>query len=221
MKLLSKKYIRRSCKKIIDLLWQTFIDGFFTLLPLCATIGIFSFSFGLLKRLLSPLQELNIPYIDTVPHSEFLLVIVFIFLAGIFLKTFILRSLLAYLEILMARIPLVRPIYLNIKQLVDAFTPSDNPTFKKIMLVEFPRKGMYSIGFLTSEFPTQITPGDIQEQLYSLFIPMTPNPTNGFFIALPLSECHEVQITTQEAMTLVMSGGIIQPDRFKKVEATK
>ena len=206
-------------KKILNGLWNTFIDGFFTLLPLCLTAGIFSFSFGLLKRLLSPLQELNIPYLDRVPHSEFLVVIVSIFLAGFFLKSFILRSLLAYFETLVSRIPLVRPIYLNIKQLVDAFSPSDNPTFKKIMLVEFPRKGMYTIGFLTNEFPVQLTPTGQHEPLYSLFIPMTPNPTGGFFIVVPQSECQELAISTQEAMTLIMSSGIIQPDRFKK--ATK
>ncbi len=209
---LAKQYTR----KIVNTFWNVFIDGFLTLLPLCVTIGIFAFSFSLIKSLLSPLQQLEIPYLHIIPHSEFLVMLAIILLAGFFLKSFILRSILSYFESLVARIPLVRPIYISIKQLVDAFSPNDgNPTFKKIVLVEFPRKGMYSIGFLTSEFPTQLTPANKTEVYYSIFVPMTPNPTNGFFIVMAQGDFTEIAITTQEAMSLIMSGGIIQPDRFK------
>ncbi len=210
---LTKRYIR----KIINTIWNIFIDGFLTLLPLCVTIGVISFSFTLIKSILSPLQQIDIPYLHIIPHSEFLVVLIIILLAGFFLKSFILRSILSYFESLVARIPLVRPIYVSVKQLVDAFSPSDgNPTFKKIVLVEFPRKGMYSIGFLTSEFPTQLTPANKTELYYSIFVPMTPNPTNGFFIVMAEGDFTEIGISTQEAMSLIMSGGIIQPDRFKK-----
>ncbi len=215
MKHIYVKKCNRYIKKISNTLVTTFLDGFFTLLPLCVTIGIFSFSFSLIKTILSPLQNLEIPYLSLIPHNEILLVFLLIFVAGFFLKSFLLRSLLAYCESLIARIPLVRSIYLNIKQLVDAFSPSDNPTFKKIVLVEFPRAGMYSIGFLTSEFPIQLTPTNITKPHYSIFIPMTPNPTNGFFVVMPQSGFTEITLSTQEAMTLIMSGGIIQPERFK------
>ncbi len=216
---MKKKYnrqIRKQAKRILNGLWNVFIDGFFTLLPLCLTIGIFSFSFSLLKNLLSPLQGLGIPYLHLIPHHEFLVVLTLILLAGIFLKSFVLRSMLDFFENILSRIPLIRPIYNSIKQLVDAFTPSDNPTFKKIVLVEFPRKGMYSIGFLTGEFSSQLVPTSKDEIYYSIFIPMTPNPTNGFFIVITENDFTELNLTTQEAMALVMSGGIIQPDRLKK-----
>jgi len=210
--------LRKQLKRMFNALWNVFIDGFFTLLPLCLTVGIFSFSFSLLKSLLSPLQGLGIPYLDVIPHHEFLLVLTIIMLAGLFLKTFVLRSLLDFFESVFSKIPLVRPIYMSVKQLVDAFSPGDNPTFKKIVLVEFPRKGIYSIGFLTTEIPTQLMPATKKETYYSIFVPMTPNPTNGFFIAITADDFTEIDLTTQEAMALVMSGGIIQPERFKKNE---
>lgn len=216
---MQKKYtrqIKKQTKRFLNGLWNVFIDGFFTLLPLCVTIGIFSFSFSLLKNLLSPLQGLGIPYLDLIPHHEFLVVLTLILLAGIFLKSFVLRSMLDFFETVFSKIPLVRPIYLSVKQLVDAFSPSDNPTFKKIVLVEFPRKGIYSIGFLTGEFSSQLVPTNKKETYYSIFVPMTPNPTNGFFIAITEDDFTEIDLTTQEAMALVMSGGIIQPDRLKK-----
>jgi len=211
-----RSHLHTYLKKTVNAFWNVFIDGFFTLLPLCLTIGIFSFSFSLLKSLLSPLQGLGIPYLDVIPHHEFLVVLTIIILAGLFLKSFVLRSMLDFFEILFSKIPLVRPIYLSIKQLVEAFSPSDNPTFKKIVLVEFPRKGIYSIGFLTSEFSSQLTPANKHETYYSIFVPMTPNPTNGFFIAITADDFTEIDLTTQEAMALVMSGGIIQPERLKK-----
>ena len=217
--MIQKKYtgqIRKHAKRVLNGLWNVFIDGFFTLLPLCLTIGIFSFSFSLLKNLLSPLQGLGFPYLHLIPHHEFLVVLTLILVAGVFLKSFVLRSMLDFFESVLSKIPLVYPIYNSLKQLVNAFTPSDNPTFKKIVLVEFPRKGISSIGFLTGEFSSQLLPDSKDTIYYSIFIPMTPNPTNGFFIIVAENDFTELNLTTQEAMALVMSGGIIQPERLKK-----
>ncbi len=210
------RLIKKQTRRVLGKLSSLFIEGFCTILPVCLTITIVSFSFSLLKAILSPLSNFNIPYLNAVPHSEIILMIAIIFLAGLFLKSFVMRWTLQIFENLFSRIPLIRPIYVGIKQLVDAFSPSDNPTFKKIVLVEFPRKGMYSIGFLTSEFSSQLTPSDKHETYYSIFVPMTPNPTNGFFIAITANDFTEIDLTIQEAMALVMSGGIIQPDRLKK-----
>ena len=208
--------VRKLTSRIFNKIWSLLIDGFFTLLPICLTITIVTFSFALLKTVLAPLQNFTIPILSNIPHNEIIVMLLIIFLAGLFLKSIVMRSFFNLFEALFSRIPLVRPIYLGIKQLVNAFSPSDNPTFKKIVLVEFPRKGMYSIGFLTSEFSSQLTPADKHETYYSIFVPMTPNPTNGFFIAITENDFTEINLTIQEAMTLVMSGGIIQPDHLKK-----
>ena len=107
----------------------------------------------------------------------------------------------------------MRPIYGGIKQLVQAFNPHDNVSFKHVVLVEFPRKGIYSMGFMTSEMPAELTP-DQATTYYNIFVPTTPNPTSGFFLVAAKENVHIVNISRQEAMALIISGGTIQPERF-------
>ena len=206
--------IRSVITKIVDYLGTLFLNGLLTLLPLMITFGFFSFSFRLLKNWLTPLQKLKIPYITAIPHSEIFLVIFAIFIAGFILKSFVFRSVLELFEKMIANLPVVRPIFTGIKQLVHAFSPSDTITFKKVVFVEFPRKGMYSIGFLTGEMPGQYAP---QKDIvfYNIFIPTTPNPTTGYFLMVQKDDFIIADLTTQEAMALIISGGIIQPNRKK------
>ena len=118
-------------------------------------------------------------------------------------------------EEILFKVPLVRPIYSGIKQLIHAFSIQDKITFKKVVLVEFPRTGIYSLGFLTSELPVSIAP-TTETKFYNVFIPTTPNPTSGYFIILSEKDFKEVDLTRQEAMAMIISGGIIQPERLLK-----
>ena len=201
-------------KKIADKVWTVFLNGLLTLLPITITFGIFSFSIKLLNGWLAPIRQLKAPYLEKIPHGEILLVIAIIFFAGLVLKSFILQSLFELFEFTVSSIPIVRPVYTGVKQLVHAFSPSDTQTFKQVVLVEFPRKGCYSVGFLTSEIAKELSPTQ-DEPYYNIFIPTTPNPTTGFFIIFTKKDFMPVDITTEEAMALIISGGIIQPARFK------
>jgi uncharacterized membrane protein len=100
---------------------------------------------------------------------------------------------------------------------VHALSAQDGFTFKHVVLVEFPRKGVYSLGFVMSKFPDHLSPQSTIP-LYSIYIPTTPNPTTGFFILSPQHEFTIVDLTRQEAMTLIVSGGILQPERFATKE---
>ena len=115
---------------------------------------------------------------------------------------------------MLEQIPFVRPLYTGVKQLVSAFSPSDTLTFQQVVLIEFPQKGMFSVGFQTSEIAPEIAP-DKQDTYYNVFIPTTPNPTTGFFVMAKRKDFKPVNLTTQEAMALIMSGGIVQPKRYK------
>lgn len=201
-------------RTIADKVWTVFLNGLLTLLPITITFGIFSFSVKLINGWLDPLRTLKIPYFESIPHGEILLVIGIIFFAGLVLKSFILQSILELIELIVSNIPIVRPVYTGVKQLVDAFSPSDTQTFKQVVLVEFPRKGCYSVGFLTSEITKELSPTQ-DESYYNIFIPTTPNPTTGFFIITTKKDFAPINITTEEAMALIISGGIIQPTRFK------
>ena len=101
------------------------------------------------------------------------------------------------------------------KKLVQAFSVQDKISFKQVVLVEFPRLGIYSLGLLTSELRQDLAP-DKDKKFFNIFIPTTPNPTSGYFVILPQDQVTIIDITRQEAMAMIISGGIIQPERFSK-----
>lgn len=199
---------------IYSIIKSFFINGLLTLLPIVITLSFFSFTFRLIKAWLAPLQELDIPYINLIPHGEIILVVLFIFAAGIILRSFIIQSVINLFELLLSNVPIIYPVYNGIKQLIHAFSPNGKETFKQVVLVEFPLKGTYCLGFLTSELKKELAPNK-EEPFYNIFVPTTPNPTTGYFVIVPKQNFTTVDLTTEEAMALIISGGIIQPDRLK------
>lgn len=205
--------------KLFHTTWTLFLSGLFTLLPFTITLALFNTSFQLIVTWLKPLRSLINPIIlYKIPYAEIILVVIIIFIIGILYKIFIIRPIIHAIESLFFKIPLIRPIYSGVKQLVHSFSSHDKLTLNKVILVEFPRKGIYSLGFLTSELPPEITP-NTSEQFFNIFIPTTPNPTSGFCIMVSENEFTIVDLTRQEAMAMIISGGIIQPDRFIKKQS--
>lgn len=199
-------------------LWSLFLSGLLTILPLTLTLALFSVSFKLITGWLSPIQQYIPTYITkTVPYAEVIIAIGVVFLIGTILKLFVLNTLIHTIERWIIRLPLVRPVYSGIKQLIHAFSIQDKISFKRVVLIEFPRSGIYSVGFLTNELSSEIAPHQ-NERYFNVFIPTTPNPTTGFFIIVKEAEVTIINLTRQEAMAMIISGGIIQPDRFTHKE---
>lgn len=195
--------------KFIDYIKSAFLNGFFTLLPLALTIWLFRTIFKLVKGWIEPLHSFIPPKLCCIPHSEIIIVFLFIILMGIILKLFFLKKIVHALEEnIVFKIPLIKQVYGGIKQLVHALTRHDQNSFHTVVIVEFPRKGSYSLGFLTNKLDIHY---NTQKNLCSVFIPTTPNPTTGFLIILPEDECQIVDMTRQEAMTMIISGGIVSP----------
>jgi uncharacterized membrane protein len=205
------RWVQKKISELLNNLWKLFLNGFLAILPIALTIVIFKITLNLIISWLEPLRPFVPTYLD-IPYGEVILAILIIFLFGIILKLFIMRSLINAIENFLIKLPLVRPIYSGIKQLVQAFSAHDQITFKKVVLIEFPRKGVYSIGFLTSELAPDVAPNK-EEKFYNIFIPTTPNPTSGYFIILPEREIMVISISRQDAMAMIISGGIIQPKR--------
>ena len=201
--------------------WRIFLNGLFAILPLTITLGLFLITFRLLLDWLRPIRVLlasRYPWIiDAIPYVEILIIFAAIFAIGSLLRTFMIRSVVHTIEALLVRIPLVRPVYTGVRQLVQAFSLQDKITFKKVVIIEFPRPGLYSIGFLTSQLPEQIAPQD-GRKFFNVFVPTTPNPTSGYFVIVPEQEINVVDLTRQEAMAMIISGGIIQPERFEVID---
>lgn len=208
--------IHSTIKKGIKFIWSLFMNGLLTLLPIAITVGVVSFFLGLLKKFFAPLRAFKnaIPYLGKIPHAEFIIGIGLIFAAGIFLRSFVIRYVFGMLESIVSHVPLVRLVYRSVKQLVSAFSPDDTHSFRQVVLVEFPRPGIYSIGFQTTKLSPDIAP-DKDRQYYNVFLPTTPNPTTGYFLIVREGDFRVVDLTTQEAMALIISGGIVQPDRCK------
>ncbi len=207
-------------RRFLDLIKSLFISGFLTLLPLALTVTLFAFLFRTAKSWFKPVYLILPDFLKAIPESELIVVFLLILAVGAILKFFILRFVVDMVEAGLGKVPLVRQVYFGIKQLISAFGPKDKQHFQQVVLVEFPRRGTYSVGFLTNEFPSELAPknahGEPHAIFYNIFVPHTPNPTTGFFILAPSHECITVPLTRQEAMTLIISGGIIQPDRFTK-----
>ena len=201
--------------QFLDFIKSIFFNGLLIILPIALTVAVFTFFFRLLKSWLAPLYRLEPLYLQAIPHSEFILVLLLILITGAVFRFFFLQRFLHMIERIALKIPLLNPIYSGIKQLVQAFTVPDKLTFQKVVLVEFPRTGLYSVGFLTSEVPYAISPHPTK-RYFKVFIPTTPNPTTGFLVAVEENEIISVDLSRQEAMSLIISGGIIQPERFAK-----
>lgn len=209
-------------QNISHFLKVAFINGLITILPFTLTVGLFLLSFRLIITWLKPVQKFigdPITFLAAVQYkviaNQLFLLILGILAIGIVIETLVLRRIVHRLENLLFKVPFVRTVYSGIKQLIQAFSAQDKLTFKKVILVEFPRQGLYSLGFLTSELPSSISP-NTQEKFYNIFIPTTPNPTSGYFVILPESSFKTVDLTRQEAMAMIISGGIIQPERLLK-----
>lgn len=203
--------------QLFDDIKSIFLNGLFTLLPITLTFLLFKASFKLIGNWIEPIHRLQPQCLQKLPYSDYIFVILFIFIIGIILKFFILKKLIHSIEeTIFYKIPILKTVYSGIKQLVHAITQQDQMSFNKVVITEFPNKGIYSLGFLTSEFPKKVFSVD-GVGYYSVFIPTTPNPTTGFFVLVRKEEIIEVDLTKQEAMSIIISGGIIKPERFRNI----
>lgn len=202
--------LKQQIKEFTYFIWSLFLKGFLALLPITLTIALLTFTFKKLKSWLHPIYELEPAFLKAIPFSEFLLTFSVILLMGFILNSFILQSLWDAFEKVVGKIPIIRPIYNGIKQLVQALNPDDNSNFKQVVLVEFPHKGTYTVGFVTSELTSHLSP-DQSNSYYTVFVPTTPNPTSGFFFLIAKDQAKILNISRQEAMTFIISGGTIQP----------
>ena len=137
-----------------------------------------------------------------------LLTIFFLYAIGIFAANIVGRRALALLDRVVERVPLVKTVYRGLKQILSSLSGDQTQNFQRVALVPFPHKGMRCVGFVTNIFKDSIT----GEELCSIFISTTPNPTTGYLQILKRSEITELDWSVEEAIRTIMSGGILKPD---------
>jgi uncharacterized membrane protein len=194
-----------------------FMHGFFILLPLAITFAVIRLIFRLIKSTLLPIYNLEPSVLKQIPHSEVIIAIVVTFILGILADLFLIKFIYKLENSILNKIPLFRQVYFGAKQLVTALNPKDKLTFKTVVIIEYPRTGVYSIGFITNEILPEHFPS-LSGKHYSVFIPSVPNPATGHYLIAPEKDCTIITISRQEALALIISGGIIQPDTVQKSE---
>lgn len=199
------------------------ISGLLVWLPIWVTLLVVSFLVDLLSRsiLLLPkhYQELLLSY--QIPGIGVILTVLIIFVTGIFVSNYVGAMLVKFGERIMARIPLVRTIYTGVKQVTDTLFSPNGQSFRKVLLVEYPQAGTWSLAFQTGEVAKEINSALGEDPFISVFVPTTPNPTSGFLIMKRRSEVKDINISVDQALKFVISLGVVQPGSNSKIKLDK
>ncbi|HPQ44803.1 MAG TPA: DUF502 domain-containing protein [Syntrophales bacterium] len=206
------KKIRKGIKGI-------FLTGMAAIIPLGVTLYILYLIIGMMNKLVRIVParfhpDQLLPF--HIPGLGVIITLILIFIIGLVTKSYLGKKLVSFGEIMVSKIPLVRGIYNALKQLVDAVFNDRGQSFKRAVLIEYPRKGLYSIAFVTG-----ISRGEVQvktaQKCVNVFVPTTPNPTSGFYIMVPEADMISLSMTVEEAFTLIISGGIVSPEDVKQI----
>ncbi|NQY51795.1 MAG: DUF502 domain-containing protein [Piscirickettsiaceae bacterium] len=146
-----------------------------------------------------------------IPGLGVVLAIILVLITGIIVANLLGRRIVAAWESLLSRIPLVRSLYTGIKQILEAVLAADAKSFRKVLLIEYPRKGVWSLAFMTSD-----SLGEVQSKteldMISVFIPTTPNPTSGFVLMIPNKDVVQLNMGVEEGLKMIISMGVVVPD---------
>ena len=189
---------------------NNFIGGVVVLIPIGITVYLTIFITKISSKILP--KELNpnhyLPY--DIPGVEIIISIILITFIGWLSLSFIGKKLLEIFNNILKRIPILRTIYSAFAQMLDIFTKSDENT-KNVVLVEYPRKGSWAVGFATKENSGEIS-DKTKRKLINVFVPTTPNPTSGFLLMFPKEDVIYLDLTFEEASKFIVSAGTSNPD---------
>jgi len=190
------------------------IAGLLVWLPLAATVVIIKLVVDLLDKtvlLLLPEWQPTSVLGFSIPGFGIILAIFILLITGMLAANLFGRRLVSFWEAILNRIPLVRSIYNSVKQISSTILDSKGKSFRKVVMLQYPRKGLWSIGFLSNEDVSTDIEG-LEEGLVAVFVPTTPNPTSGYIIMTPREDITELDMTVEEGFKFIISMGVIVPD---------
>ena len=196
-------------KSLLSSLRNNFIAGIVVLIPIGITLYLTLFIINVSSNLIP--KEINpnhyLPY--NIPGLEILIAVLLITIIGWISLSFIGKRLFNFFESILNKIPILRTIYSAVEQLIETFTNSKSDK-KTVVLIEYPRKGVYAVGFATKE-----NTGEIKKKagkdLINVFVPTTPNPTSGFLLMFPKEEVIYLDLSFEEASKFIVSAGSFNP----------
>lgn len=213
------QYYGGMCLNLKNKLKKIFITGLAIIIPVGLTLYILIFLIDMMDNLLKIIPLRYQPEVllgFRIPGLGVIVTIILIFVCGLVAKSYLGYRIVRSGESLVDKIPFVRSIYQSIKQVSDSMFTDRRSGFKKVVLVEFPRKGIYAVGFVTGKPGPEIQ-SKVGQACISVFLPTTPNPTSGYLVILPEDELIQVDISVEEALTYIISVGIVTTsERLKK-----
>jgi uncharacterized membrane protein len=207
------------------------ITGLLIWVPLAITLWVLNLIISTMDQSLRLLPNRWHPHAIIgydVPGLGVVLTVLVVLITGVLARNIIGEQLLAWWESLLGRIPIVRSIYSSVKQVSDTILSPNGQAFRKALLVQYPRPGCWTIGFQTGVPADEVRrrmsdrveacASGADDELVSVYVPTTPNPTSGFFLMMPRHECVELGLSVDEALKYVVSMGVVapldrQPDR--------
>lgn len=145
-----------------------------------------------------------------IPGLGAILAVILLLVTGTLAANFFGRRLVSFYESVLARIPFVRTVYGSVKHFAEMVLSDTGTSFKKVLLIEYPRRGLYSIVFQTSENPPEVQSAT-GEMIITVFLPTTPNPTSGFMLFVPKGDAIELDMSVEEALKMIVSLGVVVP----------
>ncbi len=197
-----------------------FITGLLVVVPLYITVYVLTFIVSLMDNVFNILPlairpETYLPF--RIPGLGIIITVLGVSIVGLLVQNFIGRWFVRIADKFFVKIPFLSVIYNATKQFMETFLREGHRGFNKVVLFEFPRKGIYSMGFLTGD-----TSGELREKTggdtLSVFLPTTPNPTSGYYIMVPKSEVKFLDMQVEDAFKVIMTGGIVVPEHFSYKE---
>lgn len=198
-----------------------FITGLLIWAPLGITIWVLSFILGMMDQsiMLLPNQWQPRELLGFhLPGVGALLTLLVVFVTGLLTANFIGQRLVRWWEALLHRIPVVRSVYQSVKQISDTVFSPSGQAFRQAVLVQYPRQGSWTIGFLTGKPGGEIA-SHLGNDMVSLYIPTTPNPTSGFFLMMPKADIVELDMSVEDALKYLISMGVVAPPSPKTLTA--
>ena len=179
------------------------IAGLLAIVPIALTFWILRFLFRFLDSFTAPiLKNIGIE----IPGLGIILTLLFIFLLGLFITNVLGKTIFNWGERILTKLPLVNTIYNAVKQITNAFSGKSMKNFKQVIFIQYPRKGLWTMCFVTNQ-----SKNESGDEFYHVFVPTTPNPTSGVFIVIPQKDAVHPDISVEEGLKSIISGGIIDP----------
>ena len=184
--------------------------GLLLLVPLLITYWVLKLAFTSLDGVFRPLIRHTTGW--DIPGLGIVIILIMVYLAGLFASNYLGRAIIKAGQSTLLRVPLISTIYDTFKQLIESFSGTAQTGFKRVVAIEYPRPGVWAVGFLTGT-----TQDESGKTMGIVYIPTAPTPNTGWVAMLPMEEIRDTNITVREAMLMTVSAGIVSPAQIKKL----